>query len=594
MANFVICVDPDEDRRAKFMQAAKARLAPFAGLAAGSAALRGCDIAWAVSPRAPVSQLSDAAGASVVFGEVIAPGGERLTAADLRERWSEPTLERIPAAFDGYYAACVQGGRRLLVGADLLGMFPIYYYQAADVLLVGASPETFAAHPRFSTAFNPIGLAGILLTNGLFGGETLFAGVRRLSSGHLLVWEPGAPARELRYFQAPLTDRYLDLSFANHLDILDAAIAASVKRHAPGPTQGLLLSGGLDSRTVAGYLKRAGRQGVALTLGTPTDIEVRCAEPVARMLEMRQHVRELDPARYPEFARLHTTWEHCAAGSSLLMQWGMAELVRDLPPTSISGLGLDWVLGGHAPTVPDLSFEPFFQYQNAWGLAPARMETLLRRDVFSDATAETVGRIRELYSSYSDVESRRAWCFALYHRQRFHIGSEAWRLTFGGWPGLPATDGALLEIGGGLPPASAADRRAQYALLRTRFPELAALPLDHNSEDTTPLEPRLRWLLSQRLQRPFQQLRRRVVPKGRKAPERRRYYRIFDVNGPGWTAVRREAERSRELAYDFFDKKALDELLPPPDAVIRSRDGIADVAGVKSVIGFMLWARDHL
>ena len=215
--------------------------------------------------------------------------------------------------------------------------------------------------------------------------------------------------------------------------------------------------------------------------------------------------------------------------------------------------------------------------------------------MFADALPATMKRIEATYTSYSEVESRRAWSFSLYHRQRFHIGSEAWRLTFAGWPAVLAADQALLEIGGSLPPATAADRRAQLELLRTRFPELAELPLDRNSADTTPIQPGLRWLLSRRFRRPLQRLQGKLelAPGGRRL-ERRRYYRIFDINNAGWMALRREAETSRELAYAFFEKPAFDRLLPPPDVRIVSRDGIADVAGIKTVIGFMLWAKAHL
>jgi asparagine synthase (glutamine-hydrolysing) len=596
MANFVICVDEDTDRRRRFVEAVQNRLPPFRGLVMGNINSREFDATWAADPRAPLAHVSDEEGTAILFGEMITYDGSRLNPAALRDRWSEPIVERIHADLDGYYAGCVYlPGRRLLVGADLLGLFPIYYYGIDDVVLVGSSPETFASHPCFRSTFNPTGLVGLLLTNGLFDGETLLAGVRRLAPGHLLVWEHGAPLRVVPYYRTPFSDRYLDLSFSSHLDILDEAMGAAIKRHvAPGRTYSLLLSGGLDSRTIGGYLEEAGREVIALTLGTPTDIEVRCATLVARSLGMRQHVRELDAGRYPDLARLHTTWEHCAAGSSLIMQWGMREILRDLPSPYVTGLGLDWVLGGHAPTEPGLSFDSFFRYQNVWGFAPDHLKALLRKEVFSDTVSTTMKRIQETYTSYSKVESRRAWSFSLHHRQRFHIGSEAWRLTFAGWPTVLAADKALLEIGASLPPATAADRRAQVELLRTRFPELAELPLDRNSVDTTPLLPGLRWLLGRRLRRPLQRFQSKLSPRRGHPSERRRYYRIFNINSPGWAALRREVEPSRKLAHSFFERKVLDELLPPPDTPIRSRDGITDVAGIKTIIGFLLWARDHL
>ena len=121
MANFVICADPDADRRRRFIRAAQSRLAPFPGLATGALSACECEMAWAVSPRAPFAKTADADGASLLFGEMIDQSGKRVSAENLRERWSEPALERMPAAFDGYYAACVRtAGHRLIVGADLI------------------------------------------------------------------------------------------------------------------------------------------------------------------------------------------------------------------------------------------------------------------------------------------------------------------------------------------------------------------------------------------------------------------------------------------------------------------------------------------
>jgi asparagine synthase (glutamine-hydrolysing) len=76
--------------------------------------------------------------------------------------------------------------------------------------------------------------------------------------------------------------------------------------------------------------------------------------------------------------------------------------------------------------------------------------------------------------------------------------------------------------------------------------------------------------------------------------EQRRYYRIFDFNGPGWVDVRRTLEPLREMGYEFFERAALDALWPPPDIPARAEDGIADLAGLKTILGFLAWARGHL
>jgi asparagine synthase (glutamine-hydrolysing) len=302
----------------------------------------------------------------------------------------------------------------------------------------------------------------------------------------------------------------------------------------------------------------------------------------------------MNPAPHVHYARLHTDWEQCACGSSFVMQWGTHEVLGDLAAPVVTGLSLDRVLGGHTPATPDLSFDTFFRHQNLWGLSPSALGALLRPDVFAGVVPSLRQQMQDTYTGYSDVEWQRAWSFSLYHRQRLQLASEAWRLSFTVWPIVPAVDKALIEIGGGLPPSSAAKRRAQYELLRRRFPALAALPLDRNSLDTTPLAPSLGWRLQQAVLRPVRRVRDALERRGWRAPERRRYYRIYDINGPGWTELRRQAEPCRDMAYGFFEKKALDELLPPPGVPVPARDGIYDVAGTKVVIAFLLWARDHL
>jgi hypothetical protein len=69
---------------------------------------------------------------------------------------------------------------------------------------------------------------------------------------------------------------------------------------------------------------------------------------------------------------------------------------------------------------------------------------------------------------------------------------------------------------------------------------------------------------------------------------------VFDINGPGWSAVRREAEPYRSRLSDLLDKSTLDALLPPPDVPLHCDDPIIDSAGPKTLLGLFLWAKDHL
>jgi asparagine synthase (glutamine-hydrolysing) len=180
--------------------------------------------------------------------------------------------------------------------------------------------------------------------------------------------------------------------------------------------------------------------------------------------------------------------------------------------------------------------------------------------------------------------------FALRNRSRHHIGIIAWALSFGAWPVLPLLDRNLLECLGGIPTASFGDRLLQNELVAKRFPELATLPLDRNVTEPFPVRPRFRWLLAWHLYRSHMVALHRRLHRG----ESRYFYRIYDINNPGWVGVRREAEPHRERVAHLFNMDVFSELLPPPGVSLKLEDGVSDASGRKSLLGLLLWSKEYL
>ncbi|MEO8225406.1 MAG: asparagine synthase-related protein, partial [Gammaproteobacteria bacterium] len=286
MANFILAFDPDAGRRAAFMRTVGERVAPFEGLRQGAADCENLSVAWAAGPRAPVSTASQPGCLAMLWGEAIpGPGPARLDAAALAAAWALDAAG-TPPPFSGFYAGLVSDGRHhLRLGADLLGLFPIYYWHQGPVLLAGSSPELFRYHPLFRLQVSPEGLAGILLSCGLVGGQALLEGVRRLAAGHLLEFAPDSGPREVEQYRLPGPDPAFDLSISALLDELNAVFDRTMSRCAPpGEPIAHLLSGGLDSRLLAGFLHRAGVRTLAITRGQRGDVEMRCARAVADAL----------------------------------------------------------------------------------------------------------------------------------------------------------------------------------------------------------------------------------------------------------------------------------------------------------------------
>lgn len=561
--------------------------APVEGLVAGSCSSPPFAALWTAGPRAPVT-VDAGAGAHVVFGTAI-PGedGARVTAAELRELW-RGAESRPPEPFDGFYAALAWDPHAgLTAGADFLGRFPVYFAVAGGALLVGSSPELFRHHPAFRREVDPLALTGILLTHGLVDGRALWGGVRRLAPGALLVARTPETPRETAPYRVPFDDRHFGAPPARHVEIVHAALDRAVRRHVPRERSLLLLSGGLDSRTLAGYLASQQLSPLAITHGLPGDYETRCARAVARRLRFEHRITESDPAGEVAGIRTRLRWEHLAHGFSGDGGWGGHRLLGSLGNTVVAGYGMDWIVGGHAPSRP--TFARAFDYYNRWGLRPEALERLLRKDRFGDAVGDTLRTLECGYADSSPREFQRALAFALAYRQRFHIAGHAWAESFRAWPVTPGTDVAVIAAVAGMPEPTLEDRRLQIELLRTRFPELARLPLDRNSADITPLLPNLGWRLRRRVRRRLARIRRDLGLDATPGTERRRFHRKYDINGPAWRAIREAAEPFRPLAGEWFERSVFDEIVPPPAARPVFEDGIVGPAGMRLLLGFLLW-----
>lgn len=588
MANFIAIVDADEDRRQRFVRRVRAEIAPLESLRTTDLEADDFVAVWAADDRAPISSTRSSTEAAVIWGDAIpGPGWERLDAAGLLRAWA-PSANRRPASFDGFHAGLryhrLQG---LTVGADVLGFFPVYYAVRGGSLVVGSSPELFRRHPCFPAELSLEGLTGLLLAHGVLDGRALLSGVRRLRPGHVMTWRAGAEPVEVLQYAIPVSTSAGNGSFRADVGRLDTVFADAMERHVPPDvTTGILLSGGRDSRQLAGYVHERGHRLQALTLGTDSDYDVRCATGVARTLGCPHRVANIDEAAFTTGAIRQARWEHLASGFSSIHNWSVITPLRELPTRVIAGHLREICQGEPTRFVYDEVLG------GAWkrrGIDLATLRRLFRASVFDDTLDRVVQKMREVYEGSCTDKAQRPWRFSLAHEGRSHAGGIPWRLSFGSWPILPILDRRVLEMISALPQSSLAYRRAQDEILRRHFPDLARLPLDRNSHDTRPLLPSV-------AQRILHRVRRVVGPIRRYVPmtvEPRYYHRMYDINGPGWRAVRRLAEPHRERLSPFFHMDVLAELVPPPDTRIVVRSTIADTFGTKMLLGLMLWSADH-
>ena len=597
MANLIGVVGSTLESRRQFVASLEQDLKTFPWLERGGTAFGDGEIAWAVPPAAPVAVSTSGEGrTTAVLGSLYR---NRTDGVDDAE-WIEQQIQGgNPAAVSGqngyYLAATADPSGEVRVGADLLGLFPVYYYSTPDVLLFSTSPGLFHLFPEVHAEMSIPGLVGILLTMHLTGGQTIWKGVRRLAAGHVLVWRRGEEAREVEVGTLQPSTRCFGESLQEHVLGFQNSLQRSVSRETEGREVSMLLSGGLDSRIVAGYLQRLRGGGVpACTFGDAGDHEMRCAAGVVRALGWRHERIPVELSRFPEYAWKQVELEQLSNGNLDLSFFQSVGALHGVRPFMMTGFWGDVVMGGshvrwaYDPARSDYTFDAMFAHINRFGFSPAIVSRLIAPDVLGTALEEVIGGLRDCFESSPGLPFQKSLMFDLAHRQRFYVGSYAWRLAFGSWPLLPYVDQEVLRAAVGMPAATLLGRRAQVDLIRREFPGLARLPLDRNSEDTSPLDPGVPWKISSAVER----LAGRLGLRSRQ--ERRFYYRVIDFHNAGWSAVRYEAEKFRGRAEAVLNHEVLRELLPSPDVPVRFDDGIIDSCGRKSLLGFLLWAGRYL
>ena len=601
MANWLLVIDPDNDRRSNYASGLESQVAPVDGLKVSTLGGQGWSAVWAAARNAPIDTDSDDANyGAIVWGEPRNSDGQLQSAADIRRQWQDGAS----AQWDGFYSALVveQGGQSVVVGTDVLGIFPVYYWSDGnDVLLVGTSPELFRTHPKFAPRFNLQGLTGILLTNGLVGGQTMWVDVKRLQPGNRLRLD-GAKVFEDEAYRLPTELTDVDLPLTAHVDQLFEALSNAVKKtSSPDREYGLLLSGGLDSRMTAGLFTRAGIRPNALTLGLPSDLEMRCAKAVAERYELNHVTGEPPASDYPYLAGVHARWEHLSCGFTTIRDWWIQSRVRELGSHLITGGLADALVGGvpigwaYSDSAPHMSFDNFMDQMPKLGIPPDVVKQLLRDSHSEDLVDTVLSGLRDEFESCSDRTSYCAWVFDLHHCQRFHVGGTVWRLAFGAWPVLPMLDREVISLVAGLPAASLADRALQLALVESRMPELGDVPMDRSdllSEDPQYFHPEPRQLLADAGRRQVRRLRE-LLSFGR-SRDSRYWGRVNNIDGQLWRQARHAAEKNRPLVEEIVDPEVLRIVLPPPSVKYIHEGPFIGESARKMMLGFMYWAENRL
>lgn len=152
---------------------------------------------------------------------------------------------------------------------DHFGIKPLYYHLGADGALVYGSELRAVAALAGVSEVSPLALAQYFHWGSVQGPETMYAGVRALPPGHLLMWEQGrVEVRAWFRREWPGESAWVKAP-AEQQRLVRESVLASVRAHLVADVPvGVFLSGGLDSTLVTACMREAGVERIqAFSIG---------------------------------------------------------------------------------------------------------------------------------------------------------------------------------------------------------------------------------------------------------------------------------------------------------------------------------------
>jgi asparagine synthase (glutamine-hydrolysing) len=205
------------------------------------------------------------------------------------------------AALGGEFIAAIWDGRagHLLLVNDRFGLLPHYVLVTSAGFGFAPRMRPLLEVPGAAPKADVVAIAQYLRFQQLLGERTWLAGVTRLPPASVLRWHPASAQLELRRYWSwrdiePIDRIGLDEAVEHGTQLLERAVR---RRCDAGGRVGVFLSGGLDSRVLAGLAAERGPLHT-FTFGHPGCRDVHYAAKIARATGAIHHVHHLRDGRW--------------------------------------------------------------------------------------------------------------------------------------------------------------------------------------------------------------------------------------------------------------------------------------------------------
>jgi asparagine synthase (glutamine-hydrolysing) len=265
------------------------------------------------------------------------------------KQWGDEVLNRLNGMFG--LAIWEAKKHRLIVARDAFGIKPVYYRIDKGSVYFGSEIRPVIATASEKPDVDPVSLNLFLRYRFTPSPHTVFAGVKKLAPGSMLIAENGACTSRLWYRFKPTPFSPVKSDVEAREELLEL-YKQSVKRHLLSDVPvGLLLSGGVDSALLLALMNLNGKSWRTYTVGYGTnfaDDELADAAETAASLSSQHTAVLLDQETFEAtLPRIVSCMEEPVATSSIVPMFFVCERARKDVKVALIGQGPDELFGGY-------------------------------------------------------------------------------------------------------------------------------------------------------------------------------------------------------------------------------------------------------
>jgi asparagine synthase (glutamine-hydrolysing) len=290
----------------------------------------------------------DLRSALLAEGHVFRTRSDTETVIHAYEEWGMGCFARLNGMFG--LALWDRRSQELILARDPFGIKPLYYADYQGRLVFGSEIKAILADPEIPREVDPAALDQFLAFSFVPSPRTMFMSINKVPPGYAMRVSAGGVTLG-KFYESRLATQ--DKSSAAWLEELRDQIEAAVKRQMVADVPvGVMLSGGIDSATVATLMREISGQPVhSFTVGFAGDFqenELVQARRSAELIGTTHHEAVISADEFIEFLP-KSVWhleEPVANPSSLPFYW-ICRLAREHVKVVLTGQGADEPFAGY-------------------------------------------------------------------------------------------------------------------------------------------------------------------------------------------------------------------------------------------------------